>query len=121
MSSADNPGAGLDGLGQASEPPGGQVHAQLVEALILLLIEKGVLTKNDALSVVQTVAQVQGGVTDEGGERGTQAAALEKLRRMYQSFEALADRPGALLAEGENVYQLRPPIYGDRPEFPADD
>lgn len=122
MSTIDDPGPDFDGSAPTCQPDGGQVHAQLVEALILLLIEKGVLTRNDALSVVQTVAQVQGGLADEGGEPGTQAqAALLMLHRMYVSFEALADGPGAVLAAGENVHQLRPPIYGDRPEFPFDD
>lgn len=122
MSSADGPGADPEGLGQASEAAGEQVHTQLVEALVLLLIEKGVLTKNDALSIVRTVAQVQRGAAVEDRKSGARTqATLRMLQRMYASFEALADRSGALLAGGENVHQLRPPIYGDRPEFPRDD
>jgi hypothetical protein len=121
MSLSDDPGA--EGPGVAGEHPDGQVYSQLVEALILLLIEKGVLTRNDALSVVQTVAQVRRGAAVEGGEAGAQArAAFEMLQRLYLSFEALPDRHGALVADGENVHRLRPPIYGDdRPEFPSDD
>lgn len=122
MSSVDGPGADPEGLGQASEVAGEQVHTELVEALVLLLIEKGVLTKNDALSIVQTVAQVQRGKAVEDREPGAPTqAAIQMLRRMFTSFEALADGYGVLLASGENVHQLRPPIYGDRPEFPLDD
>lgn len=122
MSSADGPGADPEGLGQASEVAGGQIHTQLLEALVLILIEKGVLTKNDALSIVQTVAQVQQGAAVEDRKSGAQAqATVRMLERMYASFEALAELPGLLLASGENVHQLRPPIYGDRPEFPRDD
>lgn len=122
MTSTDDPGADPEGLGQASEVAGEQVHCQLVEALVLLLIEKGVLTKNDALSIVQTVALVQQGKAVDGREPGAQTQThVQMLQRMYVSFEALADRSSALLASGENVLQLRPPIYGDRPEFPRDD
>jgi hypothetical protein len=116
----DDPDAGLEG--QASEAPDGQVHSQLVEALILVLIEKGILTQNDALSIVQTVAQVQrGNVVDGSTPAPETRAALGLLQRLYQSFDAIEDRAAALLAEGENVHQLRPPIYGDRPKFPRDD
>ena len=89
---------------------------------MLLLIEKGVVTRSDALSIVQTVAQVQKGSAIPGEEPDARTlAGLRMLRRMYASFEALADGPGAVSANGENVIQLRPPIYGDRPEFPSDD
>ena len=122
MSSADIPGTGPEGSGQASEDAGEQVHTQLVEALVLLLIEKGVLTQNDALSIVGTVAQVQRGKSIEGGEPRAQAqAAIRMLYRMFRSFEALADSSGARVASGDNVHQLRPPIYEARPEFPGDD
>jgi hypothetical protein len=122
MSLADDP-PDPEGPGAPGELPGGQVHSQLVEALILLLIEKGVMTRNDALSVVQTVAQVQRGGIVENGDFAAQAGpALEMLQRMYVSFEALSDRHGIALADGENVHRLRPPIYGDdRPEFPSED
>lgn len=122
MPSADGPGADPEGSGQASEPPNEQIHTQLVEALVLLLIEKGVLTKSDALSIVQTVAQVQRGAAVDDGKSGARTqATLQMLQRMYGSFEALADRPGVLHANWENVYRLRPPIHGDRPGFPRDD
>ena len=55
MSSADGPDRAhsLD-FGNAGEHRGSQVDTQLIEALIHVLIEKGVLTRNDALNVVQT-------------------------------------------------------------------
>lgn len=122
MSSTDGPGADPKGLGQASAVAGEQVHSELVEALVLILIEKGVLTKNDALSIVQTVALVQRGRAAEGREPAAQTqAAIQMLQRMYTSFDAIADGSGILLASGENVHQLRPPTYGGRPEFPRDD
>lgn len=121
MSSTDDPGADLEGSGSASQLPGGQVHTQLIEALVLLLIEKGVLTRNDALSIIQTVAQVTQGEAVEGRRPGAQTqAALQMLQRMYVSFEALGDRLG-IVGDAHNVHQLRPPIYGDRLEFPQDD
>lgn len=86
---------------------------------MLLLIEKGVLTKNDALSIIRTVAQVQQGAAVEGREAQA-PAALRMLRRMFTSFETIADGSGMLLASGENIHQLRPPIYDERPEFPQD-
>lgn len=121
MPSADGPGADPEGSGQASEFPSERVHTQLVEALVLVLIEKGVLTKNDALSIVQTVAQVQRGAADEDRTSGARTqTTIQMLQRMYGSLEALADRPGARQANWENVHQLRPPIHGDHPEFPRD-
>lgn len=120
--SVDDPGAGPEGFGQASAVVGGQVHSQLVEALVLLLIEKGVLTKDDALSIVQTVAEVQRGMAvEQDGSDAEPEAALAMLRRLYNSFDALDGRPAAVLADAANVHQLRPPIYSGRPEFPRDD
>ena len=122
MSSADDPGADPEGSGQTDGVADEQVHSQLVEALVLLLIEKGVLTKNDAMSIVQTVAQVQHGKAVEGTQAIVRRqAAMQMLRRMFTSVDALVERSGAVLAVGEHVHQLRPPIYGERPEFPIDD
>jgi hypothetical protein len=87
-----------------------------------ILIEKGVLTKNDALSVVETVAHVKRGERETADDDGSQAKAdLRLLQRLYVSFEALDDRPGVENFDGENVYRLRPPLHGDHPEFPRDD
>ena len=122
MSSADGPGADPTGSGQANELQGVQVHAQLVEALIHLLIEKGVLTKNDALSVVQTAAQVQRGVAVEARNSGADTQAnLRMLQDMYRSFEAVTDRARFRQAAFGNVHRLRPPIHDDQPEFPGED
>lgn len=122
MFSADDPGAGPNGPGPTGELPGGEVHSQLVEALVLLLIEKGVLTKNDALSVVQTVAEVQRGLALEGRKPLAQTQAnLDMLQLMYGSFEALEERSGVRQADWGNVLPLRPPIHGDRPEFPREE
>ena len=121
MSSADGPGAAPEGTGEAGEFPGGQIPTQLVEALMLLLIEKGVLTGNDALSIVRTVAQVQLGAAGEGEAGARHRAIRQMLHRLYASFEALVDGAAVPLPGGENVVQLRPPIYDDRPEFPTDD
>ena len=123
MSSAD----GSDGdfpshFEKSGERPGNQVDTLLVEALIHVLIEKGVLTKNDALNVVQTVTQVKQGELHEGHAPVAQTrATLEMLHRLYASFEVVADRPGVMQADGANVRRLRPPVHDDRPEFPRDD
>ena len=92
----------------------------LFESLVHHLLEKGVLTKADALSVVQTVAEVKRGHLHSNAEpaAGTRAA-LHMLERIYASFEAAADHPA--VADGHNVHQLRPPPHRDRPEFPGSD
>lgn len=98
---------------------GDTTNAHLVEALIHLLIEKGVLTRNDALSLIQTVAQVRlGRLAEVEGSEPPFDGELERLRRLYGSFEALDARPGVVYADGGNVRRLRPPLHGDRPEFP---
>lgn len=123
MSSAD----GSDGADSPiSVEPGAhsltRIDMLLVEGLIHVLIEKGVLTRNDALSVVETAAQVKRGALRDGASDGGWAEAdLSALRRLYQSFEAVPDRPGVVQSDGENIYRLRPPVHDDRPEFPRDD
>ena len=95
------------------------LECQLFESLVHHLIEKGVLTKNDALSVVQTVAQVKRGSLEE---EQTQMAAgdndLAILRRLYSSFELMSDVRGSSQSlDDRNVLQLRPPLHGNRPQF----
>lgn len=126
MSSSDGPDrANLHNFQPAAEGPARGVDSLLLETLIYVLIEKGVLTRNDALSAVETVAQVKrgerGAVDDEGAASVPAAAALKLLNRLYVSFEALDDRPGVVNFDGENVHRLRPPLHGDRPKFPRDD
>lgn len=109
-------------LSNETPDPGECVHQRLFESLVHHLIEKGVFTKNDALSVVQAVAQVTRGALQEDQAPSARAHAdLMMLQRMYSSFEAVADRPGMAQIDGENVHRLRPPLHGDRPEFPRDD
>lgn len=124
MPSADGP----DGPGdhRSDETPlarNGSMERQLFESLIHHLVEKGILTKNDALSVVQTVAEVKRGELDSGP---AQAAVVEReiviLERLYASFQAMSARGyGAQILDGENILQLRPPLHGDKPKFPRDD
>jgi hypothetical protein len=121
MSSVRGP-EGLESLTLSGEAYGGDTDFRLTEALIHLLVEKGVLTRNDALSVVETVAQVRLGSLHEGSHPDPDAdPVLRKFRRMYASFEALDGRPGVIETDSENVVRLRPPIHGDHPEFPHDD
>lgn len=123
MSSAD----GSDGAdSRTGVEPGAHslapIDMLLVEGLIHVLIEKGVLTRNDALSVVETAAQVKRGALHDGLSNGGRIEAeLTVLRHLYRSFEAVSDRPGVVQAVGENIYRLRPPVHGDRPEFPRGD
>ena len=111
-----------------SDPAGGgdspdmtfqTVEFHLVDSLVHHLIEKGVLTKNDALSVVQTAAEVVRGQAHERAGAAKIDAALSTLERTYASFAALPDRygrPGA-----DNVAPLRMPLHAERPRFPSDD
>lgn len=93
----------------------------LFDSLVHQLIEKGVLTKNDALSIVQTAALVVRGRMHEGGAGADLASALATLERAYSSFDALPDRRGIPRVDDHNVHQLRSPVHGDRPHFPTDD
>lgn len=94
----------------------------LFDSLVHHLIEKGLLTKNDALSVVQTAAEVvRGRMRDGEAPTLEKNVALSTLERTYSSFEAVADRSGVSRLDGHNVHRLRPPLHDDRPEFPSDD
>lgn len=123
MSSAD----GSDGADtridpEAGDHPGARIDTQLLEALMHVLIEKGVLTKNDALGVIQTVAQVKRGALHEGRvAREVSQADLGALHRIYRSFEALPECPVVTEPDGENIVHLRTPLHRDRPDFPRDD
>ena len=109
----DNSGSGLNGF-----RPHGTVETMLFESLVFQLIEKGILTKNDALSIVQTVAQVkQGRLAGSDGAPETDHE-LALLRRLYASFEAVSDRSALGNGDPANVKQLRPPLHQDAPEFP---
>ena len=94
----------------------------LFDSLVHHLIEKGLLTKNDALSVIQTAAQVVRGRMDKNGapNQGTHVA-LTTLERTYSSFEALQERYGRSGLDADNVHRIRPPLHGDQPRFPSKD
>ena len=96
------------------------VEFLLFDSLVHHLIEKGVLTKNDALSVVQTAAQVMQGRIHEGGDDKLEAA-LSMLERTYSSYGSLPDRYGRPGLNGHNVQPLREPLHGNQPQFPSDD
>ena len=103
--------------------PDQSMELQLIESLIHHLIEKGILTKNDALSVVQTVAEVKRGER-EAGSRPADIVKTEltALQRLYSSLELMRERaPAASARDGHKVLQLRPPLHGDNPKFPKDD
>lgn len=117
--SSDNADSGfprVDGNGLDS------VEHLLVDSLVHHLVEKGILTKNDALSVVQTAAEVVSGRAHEmdSGSHGNEAA-LAALRRIYASFEALPDNGGRTVADDRNVHVLRAPVHGNQPRFPSDE
>jgi hypothetical protein len=123
MSSAYGPDGPTDHISKdAPEILRPSIECQLFESLVHHLIEKGVMTTNDALSVVQTVAEVERGALEETRiEPASADDGLAILKRLYSSF-ALIDPPFASKAyDSENVLQLRPPLHGDRPEFPQDD
>lgn len=98
------------------------IECLLFESLVHHLIEKGVLTKNDALSVVQTVAEVKRGELHEAGDANPETeTALFVLKRIYSSFEASVERSRGIEIGGENVRFLRPPLHHGNPEFPDSD
>lgn len=121
MSFSDGADVANDNAGM---PVGGSARdadSLLLEALIFVLIEKGVLTKNDALRAVQTVAEIKhGSLSTQPDGSPVIAAELGLLSRLYSSFELLDDRPGRAF-DGENVRVLRPPVHAERPEFPIGD
>lgn len=116
----DSDGTGIHG--QAETEAAGSVEYLLFDSLIHHLIEKGVLTKNDAMSVVQSAAEVVRGRIHDGQAPTLHAsAALSLLERTYSSFDAVVDRHGASRMDGHNIHRLRPPLHDDRPNFPSDD
>ena len=111
--SGHNPGGG--GFDQMDP-----IEFMLFDSLVHHMIEKGLLTKNDALSIVQTVAKVVRNYVDDAmGERA--GAALATLKRTYSSFEAIPEKSPKVLSDLKNVHQLRAPLHGQRPDFESDD
>ena len=123
MPSADGPQGPNDHRSKESLTPSQSMELQLFESLVHHLLEKGVLTRNNALSVVQTVAEVRRGHLEAGPRpSGSVYKELATLGRLYASFELVTERPLNLrVVDGDNVLQLRPPIHGDNPQFPKDD
>ena len=100
----------------------GEVGYLLFDSLAHHLIEKGILTKNDALSIVQTAAEVVRSRTHDGEASSPETgAALTILHRTYSSFEAVRERQSPAQLDGRNVRSLRPPLHDDRPQFPSGD
>lgn len=121
MSSADGPdGANESARGEAPGLVHQSVELQLFDSLVHHLVEKGVLTRNDALSVVQSVAEVELGAIEE--TPGLRAAGrLATLERMFASYQMLPERqPGRPVEADGNIVQLRAPLHQDHPEFPRD-
>ena len=98
----------------------GTLEAMLFESLLFQLIEKGLLTKNDALSIVQIVAQVKRSEATVDGGTGNVSDDLTSLRRLYESFHAMRERPTATEADRSNILELRPPLHGGAPTFPSE-
>ena len=124
MPSANGPEGPVDPESESTPPaPGWSIELNLFESLAHQLVEKGLLTKNDVLSVVQTVAEVKRGQRDEGGpQSATAKSELDVLWRLYRSFEMMSGRANSRHdLDGENVLELRPPIHGGGPSFPKDD
>jgi polyhydroxyalkanoate synthesis regulator phasin len=96
------------------------VEYLLFDSLVHHMIEKGLLTKNDALSVVQAVAQIIRGYTLDEHTASRAEAALSQLQRTYSSLEAIPHR-GRTHSDASNLTHLRPPLHRDRPVFPGED
>ena len=97
------------------------VEFHLFDSLVHHLIEKGLLTKTDALSVVQTAAEVMRGHKHQGAEGSGADEALAMLERAYSSFEALPERYHRPHFDDANVLPMRIPLHGDQPSFPSDE
>jgi hypothetical protein len=113
--SADGEQSHLNGMASES------VEYLLFDSLVHQLIEKGLLTKNNAFSVVQTVAEVVRSRMHESEEVPSMDPKLRLLERIYGSFEALPERYGRSALNGDNVLPLRTPLHGDSPHFPSAD
>jgi hypothetical protein len=94
-------------------------EAMLFDSLVHHLVEKGLLTKNDALSVVAAVASCRRGKLEELKAPAEMDADFAMLQRLYASFECLSERH-PVVVDGEKVRFLRPPLHEDHPEFPQD-
>lgn len=104
-------------------PPFGRMESVdylLFDSLVYHMIEKGLLTKNDAMSVVQSVAMIVRGYSQDEQLATDAGVALSLLERTYASYEAIPDR-ASLPPSGDNVRHLRPPVHGDMPRFPGED
>lgn len=121
MPPADGPRDPPDNVFQEGSAVRQSLELQLFDSLVLHLIEKGVLTRNDALSVVQTVAEVERGAQEE--QPGAKSdCKLSMLARLYSSYETLPERrPSQPPEDDENIIQLRPPLHRGEPTFPRDD
>ena len=93
----------------------------LFDSLIHHMIERGLLTKNDALSIVQTVAQVVRNYAEDGSMGERASSALATLKRTYSSFEAIPEKSSKILSDLGNVHQLRAPHRVQRADFERDD
>lgn len=94
------------------------MECQLFESLVHHLFEKGVLTRNDALSVVQTVAQGIREIEKVGPRNAAIENELTILNQLYKSFELLPGQPPPpQLLDGKTVIRLRPPLHSDRPKL----
>lgn len=121
MSSVYGPDGHTNESEKAAPAPRPSLECQLFESLVHHLVEKGVLTKNDALSVVQTVAEVRRGALEKRPRPDPADNSLAILKRLYSSFEIMSEgSPGSPTSDDENVVQLRPPLHGNRPKFSDD-
>ena len=108
---------GAPGAGNNAGRSQSNIETFLFETLCYVLIEKGVLSRNDALDIIQTVATVKIGA--DGSDRTRESRVeIDYLRRMFDSFEAMDDRPDAAYTPEGNVQWLRPPLQSGKPEFP---
>lgn len=113
-----HPNKGVDSLALRQS-----MECQLFESLAHHLMEKGILTKNDVLSVVQTVAEVKRGELEEDRSSAlVTQREIHTLARLYSSFDMKFDWVPRPDPQGSgNIMQLRPPLHSDETKFPCDD
>lgn len=94
----------FDGAGPHAAPdPHGHAALTLVESLIHCLVERDVLTRSDAVGIVETASEVHADIADaDGGARSTNARSEALLTVIEQSLRRDLDNVRALDGDGHD-------------------
>lgn len=94
--SSSKPDEGARAAATRIEPDAhGQAALLLSESMLHMLVERRVLTAQEAVAVVRTAAEVKAEVAAEAGEsKGRMQASLDLLERIASSFATDGDGKG---------------------------